>query len=175
MNYFILDNINFKLKPENITLKFCNDADINYINLSTKKFIEIIKGKINNCSEEWDNLKKLTNEYEYIHTNIPQYKNCVSKIKPISRAFFKLIEIFNTFNILDNFKNKNIKTFHLAEGPGGFIEAITYLRFNKSDIYYGMTLIDEQNKSIPGWKKADDFLKKNQNVFIEYGADKTGN
>ncbi len=175
MNYFILDNINIKLKPENINLKFCNDSEVDYINLSTKKFVEIIKEKINNCQDEWDNLKKLTNEYEYIHTNIPQYKNSVSKIKPISRAFFKLIEIINTFNILDNFKNKNIKTFHLAEGPGGFIEAISYLRFNKSDLYYGMTLIDEENKSIPGWKKANDFLNKNPNVFIECGEDKTGN
>ena len=42
MNYFILDNINIKLKPENINLKFCNDSEVDYINLSTKKFVEII-------------------------------------------------------------------------------------------------------------------------------------
>ena len=175
MNYFILDKINFKLQPSNIKINFCNESDIKYINTSTKKFIEIIKGKINDCYDEWDNLKKLTNGYEYIHTNIPQYKNSVSKIKPISRAFFKLIEIFNTFNILDDYKKYNIKSFHLAEGPGGFIEALSYLRFNKDDLYYGMTLISSENSKVPGWSKTQDFLNKNQNVIIESGHDKTGN
>jgi 23S rRNA U2552 (ribose-2'-O)-methylase RlmE/FtsJ len=175
MNYFILDKINFRIKPKQIQLLFSNEADIKYISLSTKKYIGIIKRKINECKDEWDNLKKITNEYEYIHTNVPKYKNAVSKIKPISRAFFKLIEIFNTFHILDNFKNTKIKTFHLAEGPGGFIEALSYLRFNKGDIYYGMTLIDNDNCKIPGWKKTEDFLKKNMNVVIEKGSDGTGN
>jgi 23S rRNA U2552 (ribose-2'-O)-methylase RlmE/FtsJ len=175
MNYFLLDKSNFNLQPNNIKINFCNESEIKYINLSTKKFLEIIKGKITDCYDEWDNLKKLTNEYEYIHTNIPQFKNSISKIKPISRAFFKLIEIFNTFNILDIYEKKKIKSFHLAEGPGGFIEALSYLRFNKDDIYHGMTLISNDNIKVPGWTKTQDFLKKNQNVVLETGCDKTGN
>ena len=62
----------------------------------------------------------------------------------------------------------------MAEGPGGFIEAMTHLRFNKKDMYYGMTLIDHVNDNIPGWKKSSLFLRKNPNIMIENGADGTG-
>jgi 23S rRNA U2552 (ribose-2'-O)-methylase RlmE/FtsJ len=175
MNYFILDNINNKLNLNQIKILFCDEENMENISSSTKKYIEIMKGKIHKCHSQWDNLKKITNEYEYIHTNIPHYKNSVSKIKPISRAFFKLIEIFNIFNVLENYKHININSFHLAEGPGGFIEALSYMRFNSNDNYYGMTLIDNLNSKIPGWKKTDNFLKKNRNVIIEKGHDGTGN
>ena len=48
------------------------------------------------------------------------------------------------------------------------------LRSNPNDIYYGMTLIDD-NDNIPGWKKSKYFLSKHPNIIIEKGADKTGN
>ena len=64
----------------------------------------------------------------------------------------------------------------MAEGPGGFIEAICMIRKNKKDRYIGMTLQDEVNDpTIPGWKKAELFLKQNPNVHIETGVDNTGN
>jgi hypothetical protein len=62
----------------------------------------------------------------------------------------------------------------LAEGPGGFIEAIVSLRKNRDDTYYGMTLNDE-SFDVPGWKKSQYFLKSNPNVIIDNGADNTGN
>ena len=52
---------------------------------------------------------------------------------------------------------------------------MTYLRFNSKDHYYGMTLIDNSNSNIPGWKKSELFLQKNKNIHIERGADNTGN
>ena len=45
-------------------------------------------------------------------------------------------------------------TFHIAEGPGGFMEAMCELRGLPSDEYVGITLTDDNNYSIPGWKKA---------------------
>ena len=99
----------------------------------------------------------------------------ISKIKPISRSFFKLIEICNTFDLFKSTQLKTITSFHLAEGPGGFIEALTYLRFNTKDVYYGMTLINDHDDNVPGWKKSAKFLQKNPNVKIEYGVDNTGN
>ena len=79
-------------------------------------------------------------------------------------------------NLLDLLKElpKTCTTFHLAEGPGGFIEALTFMRNNKNDKYIGMTLIDN-NINVPGWKRSQSFLKNNKNVFIENGADNTGN
>jgi len=64
----------------------------------------------------------------------------------------------------------------LAEGPGGFIEALCTIRKNKRDAYIGMTILDEVNDpNVPGWKKSEAFLKNNENVYIECGADQTGN
>jgi 23S rRNA U2552 (ribose-2'-O)-methylase RlmE/FtsJ len=64
----------------------------------------------------------------------------------------------------------------LAEGPGGFIEAIVSVRKCIHDKYIGMTILDDKNDpNIPAWKKSDIFLRQNRNVTIETGADKTGN
>ena len=69
-----------------------------------------------------------------------------------------------------------IRSFHLAEGPGGFIEALCYIRSNPNDVYYGMTLVDETaNSACPGWKKSRLFLDRNPSVKLEYGKDGTGN
>ena len=95
-------------------------------------------------------------------TRIPEIKKSICTIRPISRSYFKLIEIVQCHDLNDTVEP--IKTFHLAEGPGGFIEATAFLRKNPQDIYYGMTLINETNINIPGWKKADFLMKKHKNI-----------
>ena len=45
--------------------------------------------------------------------------------------------------------------FHLAEGPGGFIEALAHARDNNNDSYIGMSILDDMHDpNIPGWKKS---------------------
>jgi 23S rRNA U2552 (ribose-2'-O)-methylase RlmE/FtsJ len=138
---------------------------------SLYNYLIILKQVINNYSEYWDIVKKLTNPYEYIHTCVPNYKFSLCKYKPLSRAFFKMIEIVDTFSFLT--EKTKIKSFHLAEGPGGFIEAFNYIRHNKEDLYYGMTLLSD-DINIPSWKRASQLLNNNPNIIIEYGASKTG-
>jgi len=145
-----------------------------YISNSLSHYLYNIKMKLDDHECEWDIFKKYTNPYEYIHTTVPFKKKSISVYKPLSRSYFKMIEMLNTFNM--NFGIKPIRSFHLAEGPGGFIEALCNVRKNNKDVYIGMTILDEMNdNNIPGWKKSDSFLKKNENVYIECGADNTGN
>jgi 23S rRNA U2552 (ribose-2'-O)-methylase RlmE/FtsJ len=133
-----------------------------------------IKTKLHTHEQDWDIYKKYTNPYEYIHSVVPMRKKSISKYKPLSRSYFKMIELINTFNL--QYNETSIKTFHLAEGPGGFIEAFVDTRNNPNDLYIGMTLLDENNDvNVPAWKKSQIFLSKNPNVFIETGADNTGN
>ncbi len=174
MSYYQVPNINFFIRPQNIKVTFRKQEDYtNFISLTLSKYLNTVKKRINKYPDDWDNIKRITNSYEYIHTTIPHAKHAISKIRPLSRAFFKLVEICNTFDL---FKDDDpIKSFHLAEGPGGFIEATSYLRFNTNDKYYGMTLIDHENDNVPGWNKSALFLKKHNNVTIEKGADNTGN
>lgn len=175
MTYFVLPYLNNTIKAKNIKLKFLNKEEkIKIINPSLKNYLNTQKNLISNYLYDWDIVKKYTNTYEFIHTNVPKFNMSVAKIKPISRAFFKLMEIYNTFNIFQDMSNQ-INTFHLAEGPGGFIEATTYLRKkNIKDNYYGITLIND-DKHVPNWKKMDILLKKFPNISIIYGKDNTGN
>ena len=170
MSYFLLPQINYIIKPENLEIKI-NKSDVK-INKSLNQYLNSMKTEIDNYTTQWDIYKKYTNAYEYIHTIIPYTKVAISKLKPLSRSFYKLIEIFNLLNI--EFFQKKIQTFHLAEGPGGFIEAVQLLRSNDNDIYYGMTLIDSDD-NVPGWKKSKYYLAKYSNIKIITGADNTGN
>ena len=157
---------------------FNNDEEL-LVSHSLSYYLKDIKHKIDPLEKKWDIFKRYTNPYEYIHTNVPEKKKSVCKYKPLSRSYFKMIEITQFFRLLDKLTpnpSNSIYTFHLAEGPGGFIEALIHLRNNKNDKYIGMTILnDDKDPNIPGWKKSQQFLKDHENVFIENGKDGTGN
>lgn len=169
MRYFNLPNNNSIIKPPEIVINTIKHNDICF---SLVESIKKNKNKINQIIDDWDKYKKYTNCYEFIHTQIPNTKISISKYKPLSRSYFKMVEIINTFKLLNKYNNE-IKTFHLAEGPGGFIEAIANMRKNKNDSYVGITLINK-NSTIPNWNKCKDVMKKHKNIAIEYGSDDTG-
>ena len=169
----MLPQIEYDIRPSNLKLVCKEHIKCDTKIISLKRYLNKIKGLIDKHISLWDNTKKYTNPYEFIHTNIPNTKNSICKIKPISRAFFKLIEIYNTHHLLPS-NETSIKTFHLAEGPGGFIEATTYLRNNTNDLYYGMTLLEEKNINIPGWNKVDFLLNKYPNIKLLKGIDQKG-
>tara|TARA_B100000902_G_C27305765_1_gene915378 strand:+ start:156 stop:1346 length:1191 start_codon:yes stop_codon:yes gene_type:complete len=158
-----------------IDIKFSQNNNVPVvINKTLMVYLKNVKKEIDSRQIEWDKYKKYTNPYEYIHTLVPNSKQAICKLKPLSRSFYKMIEIFGLLEINDSLP-KDCKTFHLAEGPGGFIEALTELRKNRKDNYIGMTLLDENDISIPAWKKSSFFLDNNPNVYIEKGEDGTGN
>ena len=175
MSHFTLPYIHNILQIHDFNFKFTiNKEKVEpVINKSLFKYINIIKYQIDENPEKWDIIKKYTNPYEFIHTTIPSCKFAISKYVPISRSYFKMIEILKTFYILEDLTNDPIQTFHLAEGPGGFIEALVNKRENSKDKYYGMTL-QSNSENVPGWKKSKDFLKKHKNVILENGSDKRG-
>jgi len=173
MSYYLLPKNPF-LIHKYIDYTECDTPPTAAISNSLSTYLSEIKQKIDYREKDWDIFKKYTNPYEYVHSTVPYKKLSVAKAKPLSRSFFKMVEIIQTFQLATS--SPPINTFHLAEGPGGFIEAISMLRKNKNDIYIGMTLMDEHNDpNIPGWKKTNTFLKQNPNVYIERGIDGTGN
>ncbi len=145
-----------------------------YLSHSMSHYMRELKRSVNKHNDDWDVYKKYTNPYEYINT-IPINKNkCVAKYKPLSRSYYKMIEIIDEFNLC-SYDSEIINTFHLAEGPGGFIEAFCNKRHNINDIYVGMTLLEDVNDiNIPTWSKSQEFLNKNKNVKIEKGIDGRG-
>ena len=150
-----------------------NERPQKYVSYSLHSFLIELKGKIDECVDDWDKYKKYTNSYEYIHST--GSKPSICRYRPISRAFFKLVEIIHQLRIPTfDLANKQITMFGLAEGPGGFIEASCYYNKNPESRFYGMTIEDLRNHEVPGWKKTRNFLKQNPNVILEKGADGTG-
>ena len=294
MSIFLLSKVLHDIRGNDIRFKMINKCANGIVSHSLYQSLCQTKIQIEKNDIGWDTCKKITNPYEFIHTIIPGYKTQVSKLTPLSRSFYKMIEMSTLFNLCsknadtnavfdsdteinnslsdyvhnlsnnarcmnvkefewclrDNyyydvvtnascgslnenadengnsfvmFKNKNIfydkkmknpfesynandgndandaneccdhvysnspshattppssqdtfKSFHLAEGPGGFIEAVAHIRKNENDKYYGMTLINSDMRC-PGWRSSKRFLEDNPNVVIERGVDNTGN
>ncbi len=176
MNGYLINDFLFFISPDDICIEYDNNSINNILNESLRKYLKSIKEEIDNVSDKWDKYKKITNKYEYINSYVQIDKlNLtipVCSYKPISRSYFKLIEIINVFKLVDN--TNSIQSFHLAEGPGGFIEAMVNYRKNVKDKYYGFTLMDK-NQEVPKWVKIQDFLKKNKNIILLYGPKKDGN
>ncbi len=149
--------------------------DLNGINFHTTiNELNTIKSKIDEISEkDWDYFKKKCNPFECVTTN-----GGVANYVPISRAYFKMLEITTIFK--DIFKNINPKepftTLHLAEGPGGFMECINNMLQDmnyRNYKMYRMTLLKDE-KSVPAWKKTSYFLEYNKHIEILKGKDGTG-
>ena len=174
MTFYLLPRLHTDFYKQ-ISIEFNQDEKIEpTISESLASYLYNIKENITYREKQWDTYKKYTNPYEYIHSMIPYKKRSVSKYKPLSRSFFKMVEITKLFNMLS--EKCPIKSFHLAEGPGGFVEALAWTRQSKDDQYVGMTLLyDENDSNIPGWKKSQSVLKEYPNISIENGKDKTGN
>jgi 23S rRNA U2552 (ribose-2'-O)-methylase RlmE/FtsJ len=156
---------------KDIKLTLSDSVEIS-LSQSLYHYLTCSKQRIDNNVEEWDFFKKITNPYEFIHTPPQNCMRAVADYSAISRSFYKLIEIVTNYELFENF-NDGIQSFHLAEGPGGFIEAMIYMRNNRSDLHYGMTLLSEK-RNIPKWNKIRSKFKFNPSLRFEHGATNTG-
>jgi 23S rRNA U2552 (ribose-2'-O)-methylase RlmE/FtsJ len=150
-----------------------DESNFTFLNKKLRDFLDHSKKNIDNYVELWDSMKKYTNHYEFIHTLIPEYNVCISKYIPLSRAFYKMIEIINFFNI--NSEQK-INSFHLAEAPGGFMEALCFLRQGKHNEKYTGISLQNDDKTTPFWKLDSSLFTKYKNkIEIENGLSGDGN
>lgn len=140
-----------------------------------------IKQKIEplELNHTWEVLKKKTNPYELVYTQ--ETSDCpssVALVKPLSRSYFKMIEMMQVLQFFERLPKgtQKLRSSHVAEGPGGFIEAFLErasthrLPVQKS---YAITL-KPTNNHIPGWRRSYQFLQRHPEVKIHYGADGTG-
>lgn len=166
--------INYKISPirsKEIKITYHNsNYDNIIISKSLHSFLQQLKEEIDLFPGDWDHIKKYVNPFEFIHTKVPGCKYAVCKYIPISRSFFKFIEIAHTFQINQYFMNKDISSMHLAEAPGGFIEALHYYAKSSSNIKItksiGLSLCDNKT-NIPSWNYSS--LNKLNNIYIQNG------
>lgn len=179
----------FVMSPVYVDLNSQGFADLLSCNLETLIDLKSAKDKIEQIRESvWEEIKKVTNPYEFIYAA----PNCsIADIKPLSRSFFKMVEIITEFASSTIFQqNDAFVSLHIAEGPGGFIEATRYIRKSKAsqnlqlkisnDFAFGITLLNTPTptptpSNIPAWKQSNYFLRNHPEVIISTGADGTGN
>ena len=158
--------MNYKIE-NNYERKLLLSDNIIEINTELKNKLYKTKNKIDEINLKiWDYHKKYINKYEFVYCS---NKNLtVSQIYPISRSYFKLIQILKDFNIDYN----NIICSCICDGPGGFIQCLHDYYNKKIKNIYGITLVDKNNNQIPFWNKK--LFNQKKNIFL-YGNDKTGN
>ena len=130
-------------------------------------------------TELWDLAKRITNPYELINTHSSRLKlpQSICCIYPLSRSFFKMVEILTQLDFFERHKVPKLRSMHVCEGPGGFIEAFHSMASDKNRIVhvsYAMTL-KSTHTMIPGWRRATTFLQKHTNIELLYGPTRTGN
>jgi 23S rRNA U2552 (ribose-2'-O)-methylase RlmE/FtsJ len=122
------------------------------------------KNKINN-QKKWDIAKKFTNVYEFIFS----FNNeGVADIVPISRSFFKLVEIVSDNTMLIK---QDLRAACICEGPGGFIQGLMTVCQRKNihiQSIDAITLISRDRK-IPAWK-----VQANDVIRLHYGKNGLG-
>jgi 23S rRNA U2552 (ribose-2'-O)-methylase RlmE/FtsJ len=126
----------------------------------------------------WEFYKKVVNPYELVYTQkkYEEFPESICVLKPLSRSYFKMIEMLELTNFFTSFRSENVRAAHVCEGPGGFIEALfdeSFKNKKKVQTSIAMTLKSKQT-NVPGWKRASQFLQKNRGVRILYGEDDTG-
>jgi 23S rRNA U2552 (ribose-2'-O)-methylase RlmE/FtsJ len=137
-----------------------------------------IKQEIEDLDKEhkWELAKKMVNPYELVYThNDDRLPPSLSIVSPLSRSFFKMVEILDVLQFTKTVSTK-FTSAHIAEGPGGFIQALyNVAETNKKVVTASIAMtLKPNNPHVPGWKKATQFLQRNKQINVHYGADGTG-
>jgi 23S rRNA U2552 (ribose-2'-O)-methylase RlmE/FtsJ len=132
------------------------------------------------ASRRWELIKKMANPYEMVYTHEdPAFHPSISMIKPLSRSYFKLIEMLHVMQFFEELPKQNpkLRTAHVAEGPGGFIQAVVELVSRHKKLLSKATAMTLRptDPHVPGWRRAAGFLHHHKEVKLIYGADNTGN
>ena len=166
----------FELEPKQITHQQSEEEGA--LHEYRNRINEYEKGLTN--GKNWEYYKKVVNPYELVYTQ-KKYENfpeSICTLKPLSRSYFKMLEIFDILQFRKMIPyDEPIKSAHVCEGPGGFIEALfdeAQRDGRRIQTSIAMTLRSSQT-NVPGWKRASQFLQKNRNIKIIYGEDNTGN
>jgi hypothetical protein len=143
MSYYILPKINnfinINITKDNKILKPYTSFSLYYFyNNFLNENALLLENKI--CED----IIKIVNPYEFIHSIIPGFKYSVSKIPFVSSNFYDFLEIAYTLNIFEFVLQKNIFSLHISPNFNSSIECMEILRENKIDTNIGVTSLNNE-------------------------------
>jgi 23S rRNA U2552 (ribose-2'-O)-methylase RlmE/FtsJ len=131
------------------------------------------------AARRWELVKKMVNPYEIVYTHEDRFFHpSIALTKPLSRSYFKMIEMIHVlqfFELLPKQQAK-VRSAHIAEGPGGFIQALVELCERNKKLLGSATAmtLKPTDQRVPGWRRASVFLHHHREVKLHFGVDGTG-
>ena len=131
------------------------------------------------AAKRWELVKKMVNPYEIVYTHEDRFFHpSIALIKPLSRSYFKMIEMMHVLQFFECLPKQSpkIRSAHVAEGPGGFIQALVELCERNKKILSSATAmtLKATDQRVPGWRRASTFLNHHREIKLHFGADGTG-
>jgi len=150
MSYYILPKINNTINVQPI---YTNNNKLNpKISYSLLNYYNEISNQIKKYSNDIDfsfnnfeEIIKIVNPYEYIFSKVPGSKFSVSKLKPKTNLFYDFLEVSTTLSIFETYKSQSIKSLHLTRNNNDTIECFEMIRENYND---EIVCYDEINEHI---------------------------
>jgi hypothetical protein len=137
MSYYILPKINTELildpcvhlSMDKIT-PYISQSLVNYL---TKATISLNNLLTFDTTYTFKFLNQLINPYEYLFSNVPNSNLSICKVKPSSKIYYDILEIYNTLKLSECLPEKNMISLYYGSNGSAVLEYMQSFRENYDD------------------------------------------
>ena len=138
MSYYILPKINTELILDPC-VHLSMDKITPYISQSLVNYLTKATNSLNNLltfdtTYTFKFLNQIINPYEYLFSNVPNSNLSICKIKPSSKIYYDILEIYNTLKLSECLPEKNMNAFYYGSNGSCVLEYMKTFRENYEDI-----------------------------------------
>jgi hypothetical protein len=132
-------------------------------------------------TRDGDKYKEVLDRTNFYNPSLKRYIGEKYGMKKVSQAWLKMYEIWHVFKFIKSSGQKNVKTFHMCELPGGFIMATNHYLKSHTDVtnyeWNAQSLNPNPNSStnsdIKGFGDDYGLVKKYKKNWL-FGVDNSG-
>ena len=137
MSYYILPKINTELILDPC-LHLSMDKIMPYISQSLVNYLTKASTSLNNLLKfdttyTFKFLNQLINPYEYLFSNVPNSNLSICKVKPASKIYYDILEIYNTLKLSECLPEKNMRSLYHGSNSSCVLEYMQSFRENYDD------------------------------------------
>ena len=137
MSYYILPKINTELildpcvhlSMDKIT-PYISQSLVNYL---TKATISLNNLLTFDTTYTFKFLNQLINPYEYLFSNVPNSNLSICKVKPSSKIYYDILEIYNTLKLSECLPENNMISMYYGSNGSAVLEYMQSFRENYED------------------------------------------